>query len=108
MLKKGGRLSEMIHLQSDDGHLVTVHIPRIKRDQKGKANTDNQFELEANAEHLIACWNACDGINPEAVPGLLGALKAFVRNRATCPTSNGKDLEAWEMMKEAIANAPPK
>ena len=67
-LKKGGRLHEMIHLKSTEGHLVTVHIPRNKRDQTGQTGTDNQFELEANAEHIIACWNACEGIDPETVP----------------------------------------
>ena len=34
--------------------------------------------VAADAEHLIACWNACEGINPEAVPELLKALRAFL------------------------------
>ena len=33
------------------------------------------------------------------------ACKAFVRDRTTCPTTKGKDLEAWEAMKAAIAKA---
>ena len=33
-------------------------------------------EDRANADRLAACWNACAGINPEAVPDLLAALKA--------------------------------
>lgn len=28
-----------------------------------------------NAQRLTACWNACDGINPEAVNELLEALR---------------------------------
>ena len=28
-----------------------------------------------NAQHLVACWNACEGINPEAVPDLLATLE---------------------------------
>ena len=28
-----------------------------------------------NANRLCACWNACEGINPEAVPDLLEACK---------------------------------
>lgn len=29
----------------------------------------------ANMERIAACWNACEGINPEAVPMMLEALK---------------------------------
>lgn len=29
----------------------------------------------ANAERIVACVNACKGINPEAVPDLLAALE---------------------------------
>ncbi len=29
----------------------------------------------ANAEHVVCCWNACEGINPEAVPDLLAACE---------------------------------
>ena len=35
-------------------------------------------EAVALATHLAACWNACEGINPEAVPELLEAYKAAV------------------------------
>lgn len=30
---------------------------------------------EAHAQHIVSCANACEGINPEAVPDLLGACK---------------------------------
>ena len=32
---------------------------------------------QANAERIVACVNACEGINPEAVPDLLEALKGI-------------------------------
>ena len=32
-------------------------------------------EREANASRIVACVNACKGINPEAVPVLLGLLR---------------------------------
>ena len=32
---------------------------------------------EANAAHIVACVNACEGINPEAVPELLEAAKGI-------------------------------
>ena len=34
------------------------------------------MESEANAAHIVACVNACAGINPEAVPEMLKALSA--------------------------------
>lgn len=38
----------------------------------------DQKQAKANARRLVACWNACAGINPAAVPDLLDALKFFV------------------------------
>jgi hypothetical protein len=39
---------------------------------------DHQIKNAANAARLVACWNACEGINPEAVPELLEACKALL------------------------------
>ena len=36
---------------------------------------------EANRDHIVACWNACEGINPEAVPELLEAYKAAMASQ---------------------------
>jgi hypothetical protein len=33
----------------------------------------------ATTQRLVACWNACEGINPEAVPELLAALEEIAR-----------------------------
>lgn len=38
----------------------------------------NCDEDEANAVHLAACWNACDGINPEAVPLVVKPLEQII------------------------------
>ena len=35
-------------------------------------------ENEANAARIVACVNACEGINPEAVPDMLAALEGTV------------------------------
>ena len=35
---------------------------------------------KANAEHIVACVNACEGINPEAVPDLLKACKLLLED----------------------------
>ena len=32
------------------------------------------LEQVANAEHICACWNACEGINPAEVPEIVEAL----------------------------------
>jgi hypothetical protein len=37
--------------------------------------TSREPEAEANAHHIIACWNACEGLNPEGVRELLEAAK---------------------------------
>ncbi len=36
----------------------------------------SQENDEANARHLAACWNACEGLTPEAVPELLATIAA--------------------------------
>jgi len=33
--------------------------------------------IHANGHHIVACVNACEGINPKAVPELLGALQTL-------------------------------
>lgn len=35
-------------------------------------------EERATVERIIKCWNACEGINPEAVPELYRAAWSFV------------------------------
>jgi hypothetical protein len=37
---------------------------------------ESKDECVANAKHLVACWNNCEGLNPERVPELLKALKS--------------------------------
>ena len=36
----------------------------------------SEAEHDANARRIVACVNACEGINPEAVPDLLAACEA--------------------------------
>jgi hypothetical protein len=52
---------------------------------------------------IIESWTTeADATLIAAAPMLLEAARAFVRDRATCPTSNGRDLEAWELLRSAI------
>lgn len=46
--------------------------PMIK-DKRGNASEEGI----ANADRIVACVNACAGINPEAVPDVLEALKGM-------------------------------
>ena len=40
---------------------------------------DDPERAEANARRIVACVNGCKGINPEAVPDLVGALKEMFK-----------------------------
>ncbi len=40
---------------------------------------DGAVNNKANAARIIACVNACEGINPEAVPNLLEACRLISR-----------------------------
>lgn len=44
-----------------------------------KADPVIRYAAEANAAHIAACWNACEGINPEAVPMLLDMAELMSR-----------------------------
>ena len=43
--------------------------------QTNAENDRHRLENEANARRIVACVNACEGINPEAVPDLLAACE---------------------------------
>lgn len=44
--------------------------------EHGRNNQLAEVWNEANAARIVACVNNCEGINPEAVPEMLAALKA--------------------------------
>lgn len=60
----------------------------------------------ANAARIVACVNACEGINPGAVPDLLAALKSCLPDLAHYASNHGpgpdKRLDA---ARAAIAKA---
>ncbi len=62
------------NLHGNSGRVVIVDA-----DQTTIAKMIDLSELSyANAERIVACVNNCAGINPEAVPELLAALKLLV------------------------------
>ena len=68
-----------------------------------------------DAEHVVACWNACKDINPEAVPELLKALKGLLESLgAPVPSAEdgyavaGEVMAAEDSALAAIAEAEAK
>lgn len=69
-------------------------------------------ECQANASRIVACVNACAGINPEAVPELLAILKTL---SALVPSDEGLGGRApigafyliADRARAAIAKATP-
>ena len=57
---------------------------------------------KANAHRMVACWNNCEGINPEAVPELLGALSDLARLH---DCGEGADCMFYRTARAAIAKA---
>lgn len=45
-------------------------------DCNGDMVADSMYFLDPRFHHIVACVNACEGINPAAVPYLLAACKA--------------------------------
>lgn len=65
-------------------------------------NIRGQEEVnKANAQRIVACVNACKGINPEAVPELLEALELFL----SCKITNEQQNEAARIARAALAKA---
>ena len=70
------------------GNRKTRHISPAWKDEASIAEMfDSSFipphEQEANAQRIIACVNACEDINPKAIPDLINAAILFVNNYAT-------------------------
>jgi len=64
-----------------------------------EARTD---EDRANADRIVAAWNACDGISTEALEG--GAVRELLKALRIAEDSVG-DLKALEIVRAAIAHA---
>ena len=55
-------------------------VGRFKHDVYRVTHADDQDH--ADADHVVACWNACEGFEGELTPGLLSKLAAIVKQCA--------------------------
>ena len=68
----------------------------------------DRIHAEADADRLVACWNACEGINPEAVSDMLAALETAESYLSRLPqcADRGHDIPAdLAAARAAIAKA---
>lgn len=49
-----------------------------KNDLEARETCPTAEEQAANMKGLVACWNACEGLNPEAVPELVGGVRDVI------------------------------
>ena len=54
----------------------------------------NLHKVEANARRIVACVNACEGINPEAVPELRDICESILAKVAAAMPARHDDLTA--------------
>jgi hypothetical protein len=55
-----------------------------------------------DAVHIIACVNACTGINPRAVPLLLAACKSMLSTCGSSAEWKGETHSSLRLIEEAI------
>ena len=69
---------------------------------------DDPEQAEANARRIVSCVNACEGINPDAVPELLEALHNLLINATPYASDDGIWPVILKQAKVAIAKAKKK
>lgn len=79
-------------------------------EKEGRKSSENciagLIPIEADAARIISCVNACQGLNPEAVPELLEACKlALARESAQEAVAGDGDKGLISMLRKAIAKA---
>jgi hypothetical protein len=67
--------------------------------------TPTSAEGRANARHIVACWNACEGINPESVPDLLAALRLCEEAMSSSVDGRKQMWAGIDAARAAIAKA---
>lgn len=85
------------HEHPDDKYTVTIH------------NANGEWIAQSDEQHaarIASCVNSCSGINPEAVPEMIGALEGALAYLAP-PASKFKENRdaAVEAIRAALAKA---
>lgn len=95
------------YINDDSGAMAGVYNPHEvhEHEQPGiyEAGVD---EAIANRDHLIACWNACESINPKAVPDLVDAASEYFSR--VNPHLGGDFDDVSNTLRAAIAKATDK
>lgn len=78
------------------GAIVTeTGVPIASMDRE-TGNGTQPVERDDNAKHIVACVNACAGIDPEAIPKLIAALEVATQDAdlfyATAVAENKNNL----------------
>ncbi len=70
-----------VYFDEDAADVGVVHLQIVDHDDKSTEAIAMFIgdDMLANAKRASSCWNACDGINPEAVPALLEAVESLVK-----------------------------
>jgi hypothetical protein len=58
-------------------HVCGHDTHKVKRDASGRMLGPVTMDLD-DYDRAMDCVNACEGINPEAIPEIVGALKAAI------------------------------
>lgn len=74
--ERTGRDSDEIPITNESGGIVAV-VWQTDEDFNGE---NDDAGMKGAASRIVACVNACEGINPEAVPLMLAALNEIVAN----------------------------
>ena len=99
-----GRLKATgIYLGTDEEDSQTIAYMDNHRNKRRRAWEEDI----ANAKHLAACWNACEGINPEAVPDILAALDAALDEVDQTHAEGYPEPEWADAARAAMAKARP-
>ena len=88
-------------------HVVAVYVPPANTCMNWAAGAGTN-EAEANGRRIVACVNACEGLNPEAVPDLLEAAYISadaLEDNAYVSAYSPRTRAAVKTIRAAIAKA---
>lgn len=106
--KEQGLNADCENIEDGRIHLISNKTGKVVLVQWAQGADDSGLIIsQADAQRIVAAVNGCEGINPEAVRGLLGACRALIDcQREKAPTAfNMRYDTAVQGAKAAIAKA---